>query len=124
MQRAQQHRTWDEQPSMAGTLLKQFGEGWHATSQVLAQRLEFGKSSAGRLAAGASVHRIVEAMVDVVVDQLALGVGDGIFDSVQLLGEFQAWLPASIMPIRSADVPRRASGADDLGGLARCIGIS
>src|SRR5262245_24996693 len=59
-----------------------------ATSQVLAERLEFGQSSARRLAVG--VHGIVETMVDVIVDQLALGIADRGLDRVQLLGKLQA----------------------------------
>jgi len=58
--------------------------GGKAGSQVLRQLLQFVQ---GR-SAGAVGRR--ETMLDVIMDQLALGVGEGVLNSVQLLGEVEA----------------------------------
>jgi len=55
--------------------------------KVLRDSLELVDGHSARLAP--AIDRGVEAMVDMVVDQHLLGLADGLFDGVELLGEIE-----------------------------------
>ena len=57
-------------------------------SQILGQRLKFNKRRSHRL--GVAPDRVTQAMIDVVVNQLPLGISDRIFYGMKLLREFGA----------------------------------
>ena len=94
---------------MLATKAKPIGNpSQHAGSQIFREGLELADRRLG-------VH-LVEAVLEVIVDQFALGVGDSFFDGVELLGEVDARAPfgehredARQMAVR----PLQAS--DDLG---------
>jgi hypothetical protein len=71
----QQQRTRYEQPGIAA--LQQRPVIRHGASQVFGQRLELGERRAGWLALAR--HRIVEAVIDMIRDQLPLSINNGVF---------------------------------------------
>jgi hypothetical protein len=66
------------------------------------------RAAPGRAAA---VHRLLEGMVDVVLDEGLLRLRDGLLDGVQLLGDVHARPPASIMSTMLRRCPSPISAA-------------
>jgi hypothetical protein len=77
------------QPGLRGPLLQQFGEARHGKGlEVLGDLLEIFQRCA--LACSQYVKGLLQAMVDVVLDKHTLGLADGFFHGVQLLGDIDA----------------------------------
>ena len=85
MQGPEQDGGGDIQPGLCGPLLQQLGEGRHGGSEVFGDLLELFQWRPLTLGKGAD--RVFQAVVDVVLDQRALGLADRFLDRVQLLGD-------------------------------------
>lgn len=89
MESSEQDGARNEEPDIASALLEQTCDVDHDLAlEVLGNFFEF-THRLGRLLAVA-LHGVVQAVVDVIVDQHPLGVADSAFDGLQLLGDIEA----------------------------------
>ena len=91
MQCTQQNGAWDKQPKIGATLLDEVGKGGHGISlKVFGDLLELIERSVAIFTLRAC--RIIEAMVDMVVDKGFLGGVNRAGHGVKLLRHFKAWI--------------------------------
>ncbi|CAK7262250.1 protein of unknown function (plasmid) [Shinella sp. WSC3-e] len=74
-----------------GSVLEDAEHAVSDRSEIFGDRLELGHGAS--LVGGQGADHILEAMVEMVLDQRALGIGDRLFDGMKLLCEIEAGAP-------------------------------
>lgn len=88
MKRTEKQRGRQQEPRIAGAGLYDARDIRHGISQVLAQRFELSQRRARGL--GVAANPVRQTMVDVIMDEFALGIADSMLDGMQLLSELDA----------------------------------
>jgi hypothetical protein len=87
-------------------------------SQVLGYRFELIERGAGL--GGGRVHRALETMMDMIVNQRPLGIGDRAFDRPKLLGELDAGTPLSTIATIESRWPAARLSRLTISGRVSC----